>query len=132
MTGTIRAVFDSINELIAGLSELVQGSKEITDAISILNETTEALRNAVHTIGGSSRTIDTAIENVADLSLQNNAAFGEIVSGIQAVSISGTDLTKISLENNRISELIEQDIRRFKTRENGEKEEAEEVDPVQE
>ena len=132
MTETIRAVFDSINELIAGLSELVQGSKEITDAISILNETTEALRNAVHTIGGSSRTIDTAIENVADLSLQNNAAFGEIISGIQAVSISGTDLTKISVENNRISELIEQDIRRFKTRENGKKEEPKEVGPVQE
>ncbi|MCX7786902.1 MAG: methyl-accepting chemotaxis protein [Spirochaetes bacterium] len=116
MSQTIQTVSDSMNELIAGLSELVQGSKEITDAIGVLNETTEALKNAVHTISTSSVTIDSAMQKVADLSYQNNAAFGEIVSGIQAVSISGTDLSKISIENNRISELIEQDIRRFKTR----------------
>lgn len=116
MSQTIQTVSDSMNELIAGMSELVEGSKEITDAISVLNETTEALKSAVHTISSSSLSIDSAMQKVAELSYQNNAAFGEIVSGIQAVSISGTDLSKISIENNRISELIEQDIRRFKTR----------------
>ena len=116
MSQTIQTVSDSMNELIAGLSELAEGSKEITDAIHVLNETTDALKNAVHTISASSVTIDSVMQKVADLSYQNNAAFGEIVSGIQAVSISGADLSRISTENNRISELIEQNIRRFKTR----------------
>ncbi|GAB4369980.1 MAG: hypothetical protein Kow009_06550 [Spirochaetales bacterium] len=116
MSQTIQSVSDSMNELIAGLSELVAGSKEITDSIGVLNETTEALKNAVHTISASSLTIESAMQKVADLSNENNSAFGEIVSGIQAVSISGADLARISMENNRISELIEQEIQRFKTR----------------
>ncbi|MFQ3621376.1 MAG: HAMP domain-containing methyl-accepting chemotaxis protein [Spirochaetales bacterium] len=121
MSHTIQTVSDSMNELIAGLSELVQGSKEITEAITVLNDTTDALKTAVHTISDSSKTIESVMGQVADFSYQNNAAFGEIVSGIQAVSLSGQDLSNISVENNRISELIEQDIRRFKTRDNTEK-----------
>jgi methyl-accepting chemotaxis protein len=116
MSQTIQTVSDSMNELIAGLSELSEGTKEITDAIGVLNETTEALKSAIHTISASALSIDTAMQKVAELSNQNNAAFGEIVSGIQAVSISGTDLSQIIVENNRISEMIEKDILRFKTR----------------
>lgn len=129
MSQTIQTVSDSMNELIAGLSELVQGSKEITAAIGVLNETTEVLKSAVHTISSSSLSIDSAMQKVAELSYQNNAAFGEIVSGIQAVSIIGTDLSHIIEENNRISEMIEKDIRRFKTRSTPALEELKEILP---
>ena len=76
-------VSESLTEMIHSFTELSAGTKQITDSLSRLVQTSQDVTSATEQIDSATIMIQSSLNNVVQLTSQNNNGISEITNGVQ-------------------------------------------------
>jgi methyl-accepting chemotaxis protein/ABC-type sugar transport system substrate-binding protein len=115
MTRTITEVAGSVTEIIHGLSEMTEGSRQITGALGELQSITDRVSRSTQEIGSASKAIETSMAEIGQVSTKNTQSMKEIDQGIRELVGSVSELRVLGEENLKNVQALDQDLRQFQT-----------------
>ncbi|MDC7218681.1 MAG: methyl-accepting chemotaxis protein [Spirochaetales bacterium] len=114
LTQGIGDVVDSLREIEGSVSELKIGSGEITGAVGNLEESTQALRTLSQTMKEERISVDRELEQVLQISSQNQSAMGEMGIGARDVLDTALTLSEQAQTLDRATEELKSKMGNFK------------------
>ncbi len=119
ITDIIKGIIDisnSMNEMTNGMKELSIGSNQIITALNSLISITENVRNTSQEMNKRSDNIDKSVKNVVVLTQKNKDSIEKATSLINDIAKSFADINKLSVDNQKNINGIENEILKFKTK----------------
>jgi ribose transport system substrate-binding protein len=115
MTGAITDVAGSVAEIVLGLEEMSEGSRQITSSLADLQTVTETVQGAAEAVGRGADTIQGSVQEVENLSELNTAAMEEMSRGIEDLAHSMLEIRDLGSTNAANLKKLEGDLGQFKT-----------------
>jgi methyl-accepting chemotaxis protein len=117
--GHILEGIDSVNatmeETVAGLSEVSVGGAQIIEAITELNGLTGEMRDASSEMEKQMVAMDSSTEKVMALAGENEGILTEVAAGVAEISKATAGLSRLSGQNAENIGALEREVSRFKT-----------------